>query len=155
VSADLVSALTPVPEASCIFCAILALPDTVSIVREWVDAVAFVPRDPVVPGAWGHVLVVPREHAIDFAEDSWVTAVAARRAAELVRELREHVDGDWNLITSAGEHATQTVPHLHLHLVRRVEGDDLHLPWTGQAERLAAEDLERLPLRTVQPHLPT
>jgi histidine triad (HIT) family protein len=35
-----------------------------------------------------------------------------------------------NLITSAGRAATQSVMHLHLHLVPRLDGDGLALPWS-------------------------
>jgi hypothetical protein len=38
----------------------------------------------------------------------------------------------FNLITSVGAAATQTVRHLHIHLIPRREGDALALPWTGQ-----------------------
>lgn len=37
-----------------------------------------------------------------------------------------------NFITSAGPAATQSVFHLHVHLVPRFEDDGLILPWTGQ-----------------------
>lgn len=48
-----------------------------------------------------------------------------RRAAELMRGTSRHL----NLITSRGAAATQSVFHLHLHLVPRTEGDGLALPW--------------------------
>ncbi len=38
-----------------------------------------------------------------------------------------------NLITSAGREATQTVFHLHIHVVPRRDGDGLALPWTPAA----------------------
>jgi histidine triad (HIT) family protein len=37
-----------------------------------------------------------------------------------------------NLSTSKGEAATQSVFHLHVHVVPRQEGDRLPLPWTPQ-----------------------
>jgi histidine triad (HIT) family protein len=37
-----------------------------------------------------------------------------------------------NIITSIGRVATQSVFHLHVHIVPRHEGDGLCLPWTGQ-----------------------
>lgn len=37
-----------------------------------------------------------------------------------------------NLITSRGGAATQTVFHLHVHVVPREAGDGLALPWTPQ-----------------------
>ncbi len=50
-----------------------------------------------------------------------------RRAAEL---MAGHPTV--NLITSKGEAATQSVFHLHVHIVPRQEGDRLPLPWTPQ-----------------------
>ena len=101
------------------------------MVWEWPDAVAFLPLDPVVQEERGHVLVVPRVHVRDFTVDPEVTAATSRRAAELGAELRA-AGRDLNQITSAGPAATQTVPHLHLHVVTRRAEDGLHLPWTGQ-----------------------
>jgi histidine triad (HIT) family protein len=127
----------------CIFCRIVAGDVPVTTVDQWDDAIAFIPHNPVAQGESAHVLVVPEKHVVDFLEDPQVTALTAERAAELANWLKDEYGGDWNLITSAGPDATQTVEHLHLHLVRRVAGDGLHLPWTGQAERLAAEQAQR------------
>ena len=46
------------------------------------------------------------------------------RAALLADEM-----GPVNLITSRGREATQSVFHLHLHLVPRAANDGLALPW--------------------------
>ncbi len=108
--------------STCVFCEIVAGRAPATVIREWPDALAIVPRGPVVDG---HVLVIPKQHVADFAEDPDVTAATARRAAELS-------GGPANLITSAGESATQTVFHLHFHIVPRSFGDGLALPWTGQ-----------------------
>lgn len=40
----------------------------------------------------------------------------------------------YNLITATGSEATQTIPHFHVHLVPRLAGDGLTLPWTGQVK---------------------
>jgi diadenosine tetraphosphate (Ap4A) HIT family hydrolase len=91
--------------------------------------VAFQPLNPVTPG---HFLVVPLQHT-DSAFTSPISAGRAMRfAADLARDMSLQ---DFNLITSAGSHATQTVFHLHVHVVPRREGDGLHLPWTGQVTR--------------------
>lgn len=108
----------------CSFCAIVAGELPSERVCEWPEAIAIVPLNPVVPG---HVLVIPRAHVTDASVDPLVTGMAAARAADLASLSPEH----FNLITSAGEHATQTVPHLHWHLVPRRAGDGLALPWTG------------------------
>jgi histidine triad (HIT) family protein len=109
----------------CVFCAIVAGESPADVVREWADAVAIVPIDPVVDG---HVIVLPRCHVADAVESPSVTADVMRRAAELAGEC-----GDSNLLTSVGPAATQTVFHLHIHVVPRRFGDGLVLPWTPTA----------------------
>jgi histidine triad (HIT) family protein len=74
----------------------------------------------------GHVLVIPRRHASDFADDPVTTALVFGAAAEYARSRV----GDANLITSRGASATQTVGHLHVHVVPRTPGDGLLLPWS-------------------------
>ncbi|WP_280186437.1 MULTISPECIES: HIT family protein [Nocardia] len=86
------------------------------------DVVRFQPLNPVTPG---HMLFLPAEHA---EHPSPFLLAASMEAASRYAEPNEF----YNLITSSGTAATQTVPHLHVHYVPRTEGDGLHLPWTGQ-----------------------
>jgi histidine triad (HIT) family protein len=86
-------------------------------------AVSFPPLRPVTPG---HLLVVPRVHVPDARADPDVTAHTMRLAAELAARRGQQC----NLITSAGRWATQTVLHLHIHIVPRHQDDGLLLPWT-------------------------
>lgn len=119
---------------SCAFCAIADGTAPAVIVREWPDALAIRPRSGGVND--GHVLVIPRVHVADAIEDPDITADAVRRAAQYAAE----VGADLNLITSVGGDATQTVFHLHWHVVPRTADDGLPLPWTPQhAARTAAE----------------
>lgn len=85
--------------------------------------VMFEPLNPVTPG---HKLFVPVEHVVDAADNLSVTARVFREASKYLREL----GGDANLITSKGTDATQSVFHLHVHVVPRRKDDGLHLPWT-------------------------
>lgn len=112
------------PTPRCPFCEIAAGTAPARFVYTWPDALAFIPLNPVVAG---HTLVIPRVHVTDFAADPEVSAATMRRAAEAARGIRP--DGPMNLITSWGAAATQSVAHLHLHLVPRAEGDGLALPW--------------------------
>ena len=88
----------------------------------------FEPLKPVTPG---HVLVVPVRHVTDALEDPDLTGRVFAAAARLADELD---DPSCNLITSVGGAATQSVYHLHAHLVPRREGDGLPLPWTPQQD---------------------
>lgn len=119
----------PAPEP-CPFCEINTGRAPATFVHEWTDAIAIVPLNPVVEG---HTLVIPKTHVTDFADNPDVSGATARRAAQLCRDLGlMHA----NLITSRGVHATQSVFHLHLHLVPRTEGDGLALPWySGKGRR--------------------
>ena len=86
----------------------------------------FEPLNPVVPG---HLLVVPGEHVRNAAVAPATASAVMFEAASKVQRLGIEA----NLITSVGPLATQTVMHLHIHIVPRHENDGLHLPWTGQA----------------------
>ncbi|MGW8557555.1 HIT family protein [Streptomyces tubercidicus] len=107
----------------CPFCLIVCGRAPATVLREWPETLAIRPRHGGVTA--GHVLIIPRVHVADVAEDPAVSAATMLRAAELAAEA-----GDCNVITSRGPAATQTVRHLHLHLVPRTEGDGLLLPWT-------------------------
>ncbi|MFJ2591025.1 HIT family protein [Streptomyces sp. NPDC087538] len=121
---------------TCTFCAIVAKEIPAVIVREWPDAIAVRPRSGGCTE--GHVMVLPRVHVEDAGTDAETTAEVMRRAAELMAELPAA-----NLITSKGPEATQSVFHLHVHIVPRKTGDGLPLPWTPQhAARAAAENGE-------------
>lgn len=86
----------------------------------------FEPPGPVVPG---HLLCVPVTHAQDATEDRYLSAMTMAVASRVASRYRSA-----NIITSIGAPATQTVQHLHLHVVPRREGDGLALPWTPTRE---------------------
>lgn len=96
-----------------------------SIVQDYGNCLIFEPLNPVVEG---HLLVIPKKHVHDFTEDAEISA-EVMRVASLYAGLH---GGEYNLITSKGKNATQSVFHLHVHLVPRNDGDGLKLPWTDQ-----------------------
>ena len=83
----------------------------------------FQPLNPVVAG---HLLVIPTYHASDVSD-----SVSAQEAIKLVALLTNQYE-NCNIITSKGSDATQTVFHLHFHIIPRIKGDGLKLPWTDQ-----------------------
>lgn len=107
---------TTVGEA-CIFCRIVAGDIPADIVHRSEHAVAF--RD-INPQAPVHVLVVPRRHVDNAAivghADADMVAdliVVARRVAE----AEGIASRGYRLVFNVGEDATNTVPHLHLHVI--------------------------------------
>ena len=113
-------------EHECAFCEIVAGIAPATVVRRWPEALALVPLNPVTPG---HLIVVPVIHVKDLTSDPTVTAAVARRVAELATP-------PCNVITSAGILATQSVFHLHFHVLPRRLNDRVRLPWhSGKHDR--------------------
>jgi histidine triad (HIT) family protein len=104
---------------NCVFCDIVQGKAPATIVCEWEDALALVPLGPVTTG---HVIVIPKVHVPDALADPQVSAIVMARASELAV-------GPCNLIVNVGREATQSVFHLHLHIVPRAKDDGLALPW--------------------------
>lgn len=107
---------------SCVFCDIVAERAPATVVRSTATSLIIVPLSPVTPG---HVLVIPRLHVADAATDPGVTSHTMFDASVYAAEHHEQ----FNILTSAGEAATQSVFHLHVHVVPRAVDDMLMLPW--------------------------
>jgi histidine triad (HIT) family protein len=124
-AAELIAADHP----DCPFCAMWAWPDKRPSTW-WTYPSGHVARlTPLNPVVYGHVLFIPLGHVAD-------AGVLPDRAAGVMRCAASYVQGldAANIITSKGAAATQTVPHFHLHVVPRRDGDGLALPWTGQVK---------------------
>ena len=83
--------------------------------------------EPINPVVEGHVLVIPFNHVEDATQSMFLTGEVMAFAGWWVKEKGI---GDANLITSIGPAATQTVRHMHVHVVPRFDGDGLMLPWS-------------------------
>lgn len=113
----------------CDFCAIArGQDDSVEIVCQADEWVAFFPLDPATPG---HTLVIPRTHVADLWQ---VEPSLAAELIDAVIRVGRAIDSSlkpegMNLITSAGVAAEQTVFHLHLHVVPRWRRDGFGAIW--------------------------
>ena len=132
------------PMGGCVFCEVVAGRAPARVVYESGDALAFFPD---VPAVRGHTLVVPKVHVQDFLDAKRPEAIAMADACLAVgRALTaELAPAGMNLLTSAGAAASQTVFHLHVHLLPRWEGDALGDIWpdvppsdAGELDALAA-----------------
>jgi len=112
---------------SCPFCQRIAAGDVDHVYPKEgpLNTVRFPPLNPVVPG---HMLFVPYAHVEHGPRWGLEVGVAMAWAESYAGGLMS----DFNLITSSGPSATQTIDHVHIHYVPRRPGDGLHLPWTGQ-----------------------
>jgi histidine triad (HIT) family protein len=106
--------------SGCVFCAIAAGEADAHVVLETDDVVAFLDRTPLFPG---HVLVVPRHHVVTLPELDPVTPffeAVKRVAAALPGAL-----GAQGTFVAMNNVVSQSVPHLHAHVVPRTRGDGL------------------------------
>lgn len=114
-------------EETCIFCRIFTKEEPATIIYAF-EKDSFLVIVPLEPVTAGHLLVIPRVHVPNFKVDPVLSGEAMACASIYARRL----GGDFNVITSSGPASTQTIQHLHIHLIPRVEGDGLMLPWTHQ-----------------------
>lgn len=133
--------------ADCPFCSIIHRddPDAREIYRDE-KIIAFFPQE---PATLGHTLVVPRDHIPDIWQLD--DATAGRLAGVTIRlalVMRDALSPEGlSVIQSNGAAATQTVFHLHVHLVPRWDGDALGRIWPPETHYSeAAKDVawERL-----------
>lgn len=116
-------------DIDCSFCRIASRgdPDTQEVYRDE-HVVALFPSDPAV---LGHTMLVPRKHVADiWALDEHIASQLTRATLRVASALREAARPEGlNVIQSNGEAATQTVLHLHVHLVPRWHGDAMGPIW--------------------------
>ena len=123
------------PSTSCLFCRIAAGEEEASVAWADDDLVAFLDVRPLFKG---HVLLVPREHVVTLPElparlrDPFLAA-AQRLATAMVDGL-----GAQGTFVAMNNTVSQSVPHLHCHVVPRTKGDGLRgffWPRTTYADR--------------------
>jgi histidine triad (HIT) family protein len=103
--------------SECIFCRIVAGELPAEVVHRGERTLAFRDLNPQAPV---HVLVVPREHVDDAAEvDASHGDVLADMlvAAREVAEAQDIASRGYRLVFNVGEDATNSVGHLHLHVL--------------------------------------
>ncbi len=137
---------------TCDFCIIIAGKDPHARILYSNDRVtAFFPLDPATRG---HTVVVPHRHVAQVTE---LSEEESRDLGQAVRRISQAVrDGlgpeGINVIQSNGEVATQSVDHVHFHVVPRSTRDRMKLEWPeSAAEDEAAQDVTLRVLRNALP----
>ena len=106
----------------CIFCKIAQKEIKSNIVYEDENSLAFLD---VKPHAKGHTVIIPKEHAVtifDVEDESYANLMKTVKKTMSVLKDKLHTDGfnvGWNHNTAGG----QVVPHLHIHIFPRYNGD--------------------------------
>jgi len=110
----------------CVFCDIVHGTAPASLVYEDDTVVALMDIQPITQG---HMLVVPREHAVLMTDLNETAAMrtfrVARRLAAVARQTLGA--GGVNIFVADGEVAFQDVPHFHVHVIPRYQNDGFGL----------------------------
>lgn len=124
----------------CAFCAVVSGAAPADVVHTDDNTVAFLDVKPVFPG---HVLLVPREHLTTLADlpaDQVGGFFALAQRLERAVETAMEAPGSLVLINNV---ISQSVPHLHLHVIPRRARDGLRFflgprhPYAGSEESAA------------------
>ena len=110
------------PTKPCLFCAIADGDEPAYLVLDEPDLLGFLDTRPLIKG---HVLLVPRRHVdtlLDLPADLLAPFLRAgqRLAQAMVAGL-----GAQGSFVATNNVVSQSVPHLHLHVVPRTKGDGL------------------------------
>ena len=129
--------------AACVFCEIVAGAEA-HVVLERDDVLAFLDTRPVFKG---HVLLVPREHVETLPDLPAELRDGFLAAAQELAVAVEGALGAQGSFVAMNNTVSQSVPHLHLHVVPRTKGDGLRgffWPRTTYADGEAASYAARL-----------
>ena len=108
--------------AECLFCRIVSGELPATVVYEDDDSVAFLDHRPLFPG---HTLLVPREHVETLGElPAKIVGPYFQAAQVLSRAVESAMDAEGTFV-AMNNRVSQSVPHLHIHIVPRRKKDGL------------------------------
>jgi histidine triad (HIT) family protein len=117
-ASDIMLAMT---EQGCVFCGIVSGAPAHRVLED-ATCVAFLDVRPLFPG---HVLIVPRIHRETIADVSPEEGAALFANAKRVSAALEAALGAEGTFVAMNNRVSQSVPHVHLHVVPRRKGDGL------------------------------
>lgn len=108
----------------CIFCKIASGEIPSRKAYEDDTVVAFYDLEPQAPV---HILIIPKEHISGASQINSANSGVVAHIFEVASILNEQLGlgSDFRIVTNCGEHAGQTVKHLHFHLL---SGRDMSWP---------------------------
>ena len=125
----------------CIFCKIAAKEIPAKVVYEDGDVIAVLD---INPANKGHVLVVPKQHVESFLDLSDALSKKLITTYKIIaKAVVSAVSADgFNMLENDGKVAGQVVPHVHMHIIPRHEGDGLSFNWNPK--KFSEEELGAL-----------
>jgi len=111
-----------VPESDCAFCEIARGAAEAHVALDEPAVLAFLDRRPLFPG---HLLLVPRAHVETLADlPGELVAPLFSAAQRLARAVERAMEAEGSFV-AINNRVSQSVPHLHVHVVPRRRRDGL------------------------------
>jgi|SRR6185437_2998 histidine triad (HIT) family protein len=110
------------PDSDCIFCNIAGAIVPAHVVYEDHNFIAFLDNHPLFPG---HVLLSPREHYGTLLDLPAELAGTCMTTLQLIAKAVEAALDAEGTFIAINNRVSQTVPHLHIHVVPRRRKDGL------------------------------
>lgn len=100
----------------CLFCKIIAGEIPSKKVYEDESVFAFYDINPQAPV---HILVIPKEHIQSAAQITQENSAVVSHIFEVIAKIakEQNFGNGFRVVTNCGEHAGQTVGHLHFHIL--------------------------------------
>ena len=102
--------------SNCLFCRIVAgeIPST----KVYEDETVLAFRD-IAPQAPTHILVIPKAHIASVAEINAENSAVVSHIFEVIAKVAqaEGLENGYRVVSYCGDHAGQTVHHLHFHIL--------------------------------------
>jgi histidine triad (HIT) family protein len=132
----------------CLFCKIINKNMPSFGIYEDEQVYAFLDIHPV---NLGHVVIVPKEHAVDLREsDKAVMAHLMNVIQEIGPKIAKAVGAEaFNVASNVGRAAGQVIFHTHLHIIPRFPADG-HVQWIGKDEHVDFESVKQQILDKLQ-----
>ena len=109
-------------EADCVFCKIVRSEIAAQVVYRDNQAIAFLDSHPLFPG---HVLLSPRDHYETLMDLPVALTGPLMEKTQLLAKAVEAALGAEGTFIAINNRVSQTVPHLHIHVVPRRRRDGL------------------------------
>ena len=126
---------------NCLFCRIVSGELPATIVYEDDNSVAFLDHRPLFPG---HTLLVPREHVETLGELSTRILAPYFEAAQLLSRVVEFAMEAEGTFVAMNNRVSQSVPHLHVHVVPRRKKDGLKGFFWPRTKYKSDEEMEEV-----------
>jgi histidine triad (HIT) family protein len=126
---------------SCLFCAIVAGSEPAHIVLETADTLAFLDTRPLLPG---HTLLVPKVHYETLVDLPRALIAPLFTDAQRLAGAMESALGAAGSFVAVNNRVSQSVAHLHVHVVPRNRKDGLRGFFWPRTKYASAEEAEAI-----------